>query len=107
MVECLQAEGIASAPVQYFAQLDRDPQLDARGFYRTLSSPHVGTLRYTGPELGLTGTPQRAVNGAPGLGQHNAYVLNDILELPTEEIEVLQRDEVIGTRPSERMIPST
>ena len=36
---------------------------------------------------------------APGLGEHNAFVLGDLLGLPASELDALVRQGIIGTRP--------
>jgi crotonobetainyl-CoA:carnitine CoA-transferase CaiB-like acyl-CoA transferase len=95
----LLAAGVPAAPVADPRSLSADPQLAARRFFEPFTHPVVGSqmapiapFRYAGVERWLR-TP------APTLGQHNREILLDLAGLAPEEIDALEADGVIGTRP--------
>ena len=92
----LQASGIAAAAVERLPDmLDRDPQL-ARHFQR-LHQPSA-------PELAITVDAEAVrfagesdvLERAPLFGEHNEYVLRDLLGLSHAEFDALVLDGVIG-----------
>ena len=79
----LQRHGIAAAKSQSSVDLVADPLLWARGFYRDLQSN--GQSRSTvGPSWTMD-REARIEDAAPRLGEHNTYVLEEILGLSTDE----------------------
>jgi crotonobetainyl-CoA:carnitine CoA-transferase CaiB-like acyl-CoA transferase len=82
-----QAEGVAAAPVADEADLHADPQLQHRGFFRPLSSPHTGDHIYPTHGVTWTGPPLRWDRHPPGLGEDNEYVYKQILQLSDDEYE--------------------
>jgi len=81
----LQAAGVAAGVVQNGRDMFADPQMLARGHYRTLMHPEAGKTRYDGPPFTLSECPLE-VRPAPLLGEHNDYVFRDLLGLTDEEI---------------------
>lgn len=80
----LQARGIAAAKSQSSVDLVADPQLWARQFYRTVSDRDGDTRTVVGPGWSMTGEASIA-DAAPRLGEHNAYVLGQLLGLSAAE----------------------
>ena len=81
--------------------LSPHPQLEARAFFDHLEHPVTGETRYPGWPLGaeaFADGPDR--RPPPMLGEHNEEILRERLGLSEEEIEKLQKDAIIGTRPS-------
>jgi benzylsuccinate CoA-transferase BbsF subunit len=92
-VEALQAAGVAAAVVHSGASLSRDPHVLARGVFETVDHPILGETRVLRPPWRLDGA---GVPGpAPLLGQHNQYVLKEILGLEAAEIEALVAASVV------------
>ena len=83
----LQAVGVAAGVVQTGADLaDNDPQLKERGFFRYVTDVE-GTLRtIEGPPYKLSRTPGGPVQGAPGFGAHQTYLLGELLCMSDEEL---------------------
>jgi benzylsuccinate CoA-transferase BbsF subunit len=81
----LQAAGVAAGVVQNARDLFADPQLAARGHYRTLDHSEAGRTRYDGPPFVLSECPIE-LRPAPLLGEHNDYVFHDLLGLGEDEI---------------------
>jgi crotonobetainyl-CoA:carnitine CoA-transferase CaiB-like acyl-CoA transferase len=65
--------------------LNEDPHLHARGFYKELDHAEIGTHRYLMPPFRLSKTPGEPSMPAPCLGQHNEYVYQQILGMSDEE----------------------
>lgn len=91
----LQARGVPASPVLSSSDLLDDPQLRARGFWRTLDHPVMG--RTTAPASpfrsgALRVGPERA---APLLGEHTHEVARSLLGLEDAEIDRLEREQVL------------
>jgi len=98
----LQQAGVPAGAVQNGAELIHDPHLNDRGFFWEIDHPEVGPRRYCGLPIRFSGTPVKARSRAPGLGEHNEYVLGEILGLSENEIAELKEKGVIGDKPKGR-----
>jgi crotonobetainyl-CoA:carnitine CoA-transferase CaiB-like acyl-CoA transferase len=101
LVERLLRAGVPAAPVadpRCFS--DRNPQVKARGFFERPEHPIVGPLPIPGQPFRYQGVPSWIRSPAPTLGQHNSEVLGELLGLSAEAIAALERDGIIGTRPT-------
>ena len=61
--------------------------------------PEAGVYKQVTTPWKLLNNPRRQATPAPSLGQHNEFVLQDLLGLDTKDVERLADEEVIGTRP--------
>ncbi len=75
-------------------QMENDPQLKYRNFYQEREHPEVGKYRPPRQPCVLSKTPCE-IRRAPLLGEHNEFVLKNLLGLPDEEIEELIIEEVV------------
>ncbi|HEY4422218.1 MAG TPA: CoA transferase [Pseudonocardia sp.] len=101
VAQAMQARGIAASAVLGPRELADDPHLTAREFFREVRHPDLGTMRLTTPtwrfdevEVGLA--------HAPSLGQHNRYVLREVLGYDDETVAELEAAGVVATRPANR-----
>jgi crotonobetainyl-CoA:carnitine CoA-transferase CaiB-like acyl-CoA transferase len=99
VVERLVAAGVPAGVVRLPTVADRNPQLEARGFFEAHEHPTLGEVRY--PVLptrfaSWSGPVHRAP--APTLGQHNAAVLGAV-GVSEAELAELRAQAVIGDRP--------
>jgi crotonobetainyl-CoA:carnitine CoA-transferase CaiB-like acyl-CoA transferase len=94
VMEQLQRAGVAAGVVQDAAQLANDPHLKARGFIAQTEHPEMGRLLHGGMPLKLSLTPGSVRSHAPLLGEHNRYVLKDLLQLDDETIQRLEKSGV-------------
>ena len=78
-----------------------DPHLQERGYFQEVTHPDAGTFPLSGPLWKLSGTDERPHRPAPGLGEHNSYVLEEVLGLSKAALQSLEREGVIGTVPLE------
>ena len=94
-----QAHGVPAGAVAKGGEIIDDPHLEARGFWDVVDHPEVGRYKQVTTPWRLSKNPRKAATPAPGLGEHNGYVLGDILGLSNQEIEELEEQGIIGTRP--------
>jgi len=91
MIKC-QAAGVPAGVLQTGEDLiEKDPQLKSRQFYCNLEHPEVGIHHVPRPPYLFSGV-ENQVTRAPLLGEHNEYVLKDLLGLSDEEIAELVVD---------------
>jgi benzylsuccinate CoA-transferase BbsF subunit len=82
----LQAARIPSGVVQSGADLASDPQLKSRGFFRRVPDAAGNTQVIEGAPYKLSRTPGGAYMGAPELGDHQDYVLRQVLGMSDDEL---------------------
>ncbi|MBM4415717.1 MAG: CoA transferase [Chloroflexi bacterium] len=93
----LQAAGVPAAPLAHQQELHEDPHLRARGFFSPITHPAAGTHLYPGPLAKLERTGRvPPFTPAPTLGQHNAYVLKELLGISAERYDQLVAAQAIG-----------
>jgi crotonobetainyl-CoA:carnitine CoA-transferase CaiB-like acyl-CoA transferase len=95
----LQAHGVAAGAVLTAGEVIADPHLEARTFWDAVNHPEAGAYRQVTTPWRLSKHPRRATSPAPGLGEHNGYVLEELLGLSAQEISALEAQGIIGTRP--------
>jgi crotonobetainyl-CoA:carnitine CoA-transferase CaiB-like acyl-CoA transferase len=88
---CQQA-GIAAGVVQNLDdQINRDPHMKERQFYHKMVAPLWGEFLYEGIPYKFSVTPGSIRTPAPFIGEHNDYVLREILKMSVKEIEEYDR----------------
>jgi len=94
MVSELCKAGLAAAPSRDARDLYADPHLRERGAFIKVDHPELGELELVGApwKMSDAGMP---TNHAPLLGEHNEYVLKDILGLNDAEITDLRDKDII------------
>ena len=109
----LQREGVAAAPVLSHWDAVKDPQLAARGFFRTLPSHRFGLDFTYGQATLLSDTPATFTKAAPSFGEHTREILGEV-GLADAEIDelvdkgvahVVQEPELTLERPFLSWIP--
>jgi crotonobetainyl-CoA:carnitine CoA-transferase CaiB-like acyl-CoA transferase len=80
-------------------ELFENEHLVARDMFTSMSRTFVGPCYFSELPVRFSNARWRHRRPAPTLGQHNEEVLGGLLGLTPEELQSLQRDEVIGTRP--------
>jgi crotonobetainyl-CoA:carnitine CoA-transferase CaiB-like acyl-CoA transferase len=91
----LQRAGVAATPCPGPEGLAHDAQLEDRGFFASVVHPVLGRREVVGAPWKLPGTPPTIERPAPLLGEHNAYVLSDLLGVPPEEVARLQEQGIV------------
>ena len=82
----LQHAGVAASPSMSNGDLANDVHLNARGAWQEIRHPVMGTQRVQGPPWRLSETPATVRSAAPLLGQHNDYVITELLGAATVEL---------------------
>jgi benzylsuccinate CoA-transferase BbsF subunit len=85
----LQEAGVAAGVVESGEDLVSDPQLNHRGTHVILEHPEIGPHIYQPPPYRFSKTPHELTMPAPCLGQHNEYILKEILGMPDDEVAEL------------------
>jgi len=93
VVSALQAVGVAATKMHTGATLADDAHTSARGVYVPVTHPNLGEIRVVRPPWRMRGAGLD--EAAPLLGQHNDYVLGDVLGLGEDEIARLVESEVV------------
>jgi crotonobetainyl-CoA:carnitine CoA-transferase CaiB-like acyl-CoA transferase len=99
VMRILQQADIPAGPVLDAKELVEEPHLNERGFFETVTHPEVGPYPYIGMYAKLSKTPGSIRRPAPCLGEHNRYVLGELLKLSQEEIAQLEEKGITGTTP--------
>ena len=95
LAELMQKHGIPGLPVNSPSDFMKDPHIQARGFFGTVTHPVLGSFEQTGSPFMVDG--QRATPlPSPLLGQHNHEILCGELGLSANDLELLAADGVIG-----------
>ena len=97
----LQRAGVTAGAVYTAEDLYADPHLEARGYWEEIDEPDAGRHRFPGRAGRLSKTPLGTRLPSPTLGQHNEYVLREILGMTAAEVEALEADGLIGSEPTE------
>jgi benzylsuccinate CoA-transferase BbsF subunit len=85
VMHILQEAGVAAGVVQDGSDLDKDPHLRHRGFFRKLEHPDgIGGFTYSGMPAQMSATPYR-ITRAPMLGEDNEHVYTRILGMTDEQ----------------------
>ncbi len=96
----LQEAGIAAGVVANGEDLDRDPQLRARGYWAQLPAQEnrkTEDVILDGPPFKLSGTPGYVAAPGPLLGEHTDSVLRRLLNYSDQQIAQLKAERVIAS----------
>ncbi len=95
VTERLQTAGVAAMPVMNIADQFADPHLNARETYVEIDHPHVGAEMVYGVPWRFSDTPGTVRAPAPFLGQHNEYVLQQLLGMDETRVDELVVQQVV------------
>ena len=97
VVAILQDAGVPAAPVSDTAEVLADPHLTERGFRRPdVEHPVAGARPVLSLPWAADGRRVDDLRPAPTFGQHNQWVLKELLQLPDEEYQRLLSSGAIG-----------
>ena len=109
VMETLQRAGVPAGPVFTAGQALSDPHFRHRGFFeRVVHQAETGLdeKEYIGRGWKFSASRAAIAGAAPRLGEANAYALAEILGLPTDRLENLAQQSIIGTEPIGGASPS-
>jgi benzylsuccinate CoA-transferase BbsF subunit len=82
----LQAVGVPAGISASAQDLVADPQMNHRGTHVVLEHPEIGPHLYQPPPYRFSKTSAELTMPAPCIGQHNEYILKEVLCMSDEEI---------------------
>jgi len=95
ITQALQRVGVAAMPILDGQSLVRDAHLRERGVLQPLQCPLIGERLTLSPPWRFSRTPAQIRRPGPLLGEHNQYVLGELLGMSGDEIERLIAEEVV------------
>ena len=95
IMHTLQEAGVSAAPVMSVFDLVASPHLLERGYFVDIDHPEVGPRMTPGIPVKFSGMPNLNYYAAPTLGQHNEFVLKEIVGLDDATYSRLVADRVI------------
>ena len=95
IMHTLQGAGVSAAPVMSVFDLVASPHLQERGYFVDIDHPEVGPRMTPGIPVKFSGMPKLSYYSAPTLGQHNEFILKEIVGLDDETYARLVSDRVI------------
>ena len=104
LMEALQAAGVPAGAVLDSKDLLFDPHLRERQFYEVVHhhpSTEMPPLPYAGRPWKMSETPAVRPKAAPLMGEHNEFVLRELLGLTLGEVTRLEEQGVIGNAPAD------
>jgi crotonobetainyl-CoA:carnitine CoA-transferase CaiB-like acyl-CoA transferase len=98
--ECLSAVGVPCGPVLTHVDLYHDAHLRERRFFEPVKHADAGSWEMDGPAYGFARRPTSIRRNAPSFGEHNDYVLRELLGMSREEVEALRAEGIIAGEPN-------
>jgi crotonobetainyl-CoA:carnitine CoA-transferase CaiB-like acyl-CoA transferase len=92
-------KGVPAGALQDFRTSDQHPQFRALGHFEIVDHPVVGRHPVEGLPFSFSSVDRWIRSAAPTLGQHNREILTELLGLSDSEVDELQNEGLIGTRP--------
>ena len=102
LMTALQTKGVPAGAVLDGKSLLFDPHLKDRGFYEVAehhSSTGMPPLPYSGRPWKFSRTPAELRAAAPTLGQHNRFVLSELMGTDAQQVEAMEARGAIGNAP--------
>ncbi|MBX6317160.1 CaiB/BaiF CoA-transferase family protein [Pigmentiphaga sp.] len=90
-----QEVGVPSGPINGFAEVFADPQIQHRQMLMHLPHDEIGSVPQVANPVRFSATPIQYHRAPPLLGQHTDEVLTEVLGLDQATLERLRRDKVI------------
>ena len=95
VMETLQKFGVGAVPSFSNEELFHDPHCKQREVFLPVEHPELGRQFVIGPPWKLSATPAEVTRQAPLFGEHNQYVLGELLGLSDKEITCLAQEGVL------------
>ncbi len=86
--------GVPAGSVMEIDEIAADPHVAARDMLVEIDHPLLGPVKYPGNPCKFSETSEFCFERAPLLGEHNDYVLKDILGMSDERIEELKAKDI-------------
>jgi crotonobetainyl-CoA:carnitine CoA-transferase CaiB-like acyl-CoA transferase len=99
VMQILQQAEVPSTAVVPSSELLDNSHFKQRDFFESVTHLKTGTHVYPGFPVRFSETPISIRMPAPTLGQHNEYILMNLLGMTEQQINQLAEEEIIGTKP--------
>ncbi len=86
----LAENGVPASVVMRPTDVYSDPHIEDRGFKQELHQTECGNVVHFGFPTRFSARKQMVRTAPPNIGEHNDYVMNELLGLKTEEIQALR-----------------
>lgn len=97
--DLLQRHGVPAGAVLDMKELVENPHFAARDLFQTVLNPEVGEVKHMRAPWNFSRTPTPVTRPSGAFGEHNDYVLRDLLGMSDERVEALDRQGVIASVP--------
>lgn len=94
IVKILDAASVPVGPILGVDELVVDPHIEAREMLVEIDHPLLGKAKYPGNPLKFSETSEFSFERSPILGEHNDYVLKDILGMDDEKINAYKEKDI-------------
>ncbi len=96
LVKMMLDAGVPAAPINNIEQVVNDPHIGgAREMFVDTEHPKAGKIKLTGSHIKMSAAPPKIRFVSPGLGEHNAAVLGELLGLSGDEVAKLKAEGAI------------
>jgi len=100
LIEVTTKFDVPAAPVVNIREMIEHPHTKDRGLHVDVEQPGRGTVNIYGPASKARNSEIRVRGGAPELGQHNAWMLRDLLGKSQEEAGAIVASGALGAQPN-------
>lgn len=94
IVDILDKAGCPVGPILEIDDLVEDEQIRARHMLVEINHPILGKVEYPGNPCNFSEAGELCYGSAPTLGEHNEYVLKEILGMEDDKIEALKEKDI-------------
>jgi crotonobetainyl-CoA:carnitine CoA-transferase CaiB-like acyl-CoA transferase len=101
----LQAAGVPAAPALANWEMVSNLHAHARGFYVTVPQREMGAFPQAGLPWKLSSTPGGIRFAGPDFGEHNRFVLRELVGLSAAEVDDLYARRVVAEEPPPEFLP--
>lgn len=95
VTEALQAVGVPAAPTLSGDMVYKDPHSKGRELFVEIEHPELGKRLVVGAPWRFSASSTRVPGAAPLMGEHNQYVLGELLGMSPDEISQLVEERVV------------
>jgi benzylsuccinate CoA-transferase BbsF subunit len=95
VTEALQRVGVAAAPALSGEKVFKDPHVRQRALFVEVEHPEIGKRLVVRPPWSFSAASARVRRASPLMGEHNQYVLGELLGMSPGEINQLVEDQVV------------
>lgn len=94
LMDILQKAGVAAVPSFSAQDIFTDPHMASREFMEVVEHPKIGASMIIRHPWRLSETPPEITRHSPLLGEHNGYIIGDLMGASKEEIDNLEKENI-------------